>query len=66
MGFPLMRQATVLHPMCYENNPNFVQMAQNLGLKFKARKSFAKADINKRQALIQSICEVIWDGVGKS
>ena len=54
-----------LHPKTYENNPNFLGMAQTLGLKFKAHKSFTKADIDERQALIQSICEVIWDG-GKS
>jgi hypothetical protein len=35
-------------------------MAQKLGLKFKAHNSFTKADIGERQALIQSICEVIW------
>jgi len=51
-----------LHPKAYENNPNFQQMAQRLGLKFKAHESFNKADIDERRALIQSICEVIWDG----
>ena len=55
-----------LHSKAYENNPNFLGMAQNLGLKFKAHKSFTKADIDERQALIQSICEVIWGGVGES
>jgi Protein of unknown function (DUF1524) len=54
-----------LHPKSYENNPNFVGMAGTLGLKFKAHKSFTKADIDERQALIRSICEVIWGGVGK-
>ena len=49
-----------LHPKAYENNPNFVGMANNLGLKFKAHKAFTKADINDRQALIQNICEAIW------
>ena len=49
-----------LHPKTYENNPNFLGMAENLGLKFKAHTSFTKADISERQALIQSICEVIW------
>jgi uncharacterized protein with ParB-like and HNH nuclease domain len=49
-----------LHPKAYENNPNFLGMAQHLGLKFKAHKSFTKADIDERQALIQRICEVIW------
>jgi len=54
-----------LHPKCYENNPNFVGMAQALGLNFKAHKSFDKADIDERQALIQGVCEAIWGGVGK-
>jgi hypothetical protein len=50
-----------LHPKAYEKNPNFVGMAQKLGLEFRAHKSFNKADIDERQALVQSICEVIWD-----
>ena len=49
-----------LHPKAYENNPNFVGMAKTLGLKFKAHKAYAKADINDRQTLVQSICEAIW------
>jgi uncharacterized protein with ParB-like and HNH nuclease domain len=51
-----------LHPKAYENNPNFVGMAKNLGLKFKAHRAYAKADIDERQTLIQSICEAIWGG----
>jgi uncharacterized protein with ParB-like and HNH nuclease domain len=49
-----------LHPKAYENNPNFVGMAKNLGLKFKAHKIYTKADIDERQTLIRNICEVIW------
>ena len=49
-----------LHPKAYENNPNFVGMASSLGLKFKAHAAFTKADIDERQALVQSICEAIW------
>ncbi|MGO8738135.1 GmrSD restriction endonuclease domain-containing protein [Rhodoblastus sp.] len=55
-----------LHPKAYENNPNFLGMAQKLGLKFKPYKSFAKADIDERQKLIQEICEVIWGDSGNS
>ena len=55
-----------LHPKAYENNPNFLAMAQTLGVKFKAHKSFTKNDIDERQALIQSICEVIWRAADKS
>ena len=41
-----------LHPKSYEDNPNFIAMAQSLGLKFKPHKSFTKSDIDERQALI--------------
>lgn len=51
-----------LHPKAYENNPNFLGMARTLGLNFKAHKAFTKADIDERQRLVQSICEVIWGG----
>jgi uncharacterized protein with ParB-like and HNH nuclease domain len=51
-----------LHPKAYENNPNFLGMARKLGVAFTPHKAFAKADIDERQALIQSICEVIWGG----
>ncbi len=49
-----------LHSKTYENNPNFVGMANNLGLKFKAHTAFTKAGIDERQTLIQHICEAIW------
>jgi len=52
-----------LHRNAYVNNPNFVGMARNLALKFKAHDSFTKADIDERQALVQSICEAIWGEV---
>ena len=52
--------AKSLHPKAYENNPNFVGMSNNLGLKFKAHNAFAKEDIDERQTLIQTICEAIW------
>lgn len=50
-----------LHPMTYENNPNFVGAAQTLGIQFKPHESFTKNDINERQALIRSICKAMWD-----
>jgi uncharacterized protein with ParB-like and HNH nuclease domain len=52
--------AKSLHPMAYENNPNFTGMAQTLGIKFKAHPQFTKLDIDERQALLQSICELVW------
>ena len=54
-----------LHAKCYENNPNFAGMAKTLGLKFKAHAAFNRIDIDERQALIQSLCEVIWGGLSK-
>jgi uncharacterized protein with ParB-like and HNH nuclease domain len=55
-----------LHQKTYEKNPNFLKMAQSLGLKFKPHKIFKKADIDERQTLIQSICESIWGEINKS
>lgn len=49
-----------LHPKAYENNPNFLGMAKAVGVPFKPHQSFTKTDIDDRQALVQSICEVIW------
>lgn len=50
-----------LHSKAYENNPNFLRMASTLEIEIKAHSSFTKQDIDERQALIQSICEVIWN-----
>ncbi len=44
----------------YENNPNFINMAQRLDLPFQAHSEFKKADIHKRHKLYQAICEKIW------
>ena len=49
-----------LHPRAYVNNPNFIGMASTLGINFKAHTTFTKAEIDERQALLQSICELIW------
>ncbi len=49
-----------LHLKAYENNPNFVGMSKRLGLKFRAHPTFAKSDIDERQKLVQSICEMTW------
>jgi len=55
-----------LHPKAYENNPNFTGMAQRLGIKFKAHTKFTKLEIDERQVLLQSICELIWGTFTKS
>lgn len=49
-----------LHLEAYQNNPNFVKMAQRLSLPFKEHSKFKKTDIDKRQELVQRICERIW------
>jgi hypothetical protein len=54
--------AKSLHTKTYENNPNFFRVLTALNLPFRAHPSFMKADIDDRQALIQRVCEVIWDG----
>ena len=58
--------AKSLHQRAYENNPNFTGMAQTLGIKFKAHTQFKKMDIDERQALLQSICELIWGNLNKT
>jgi uncharacterized protein with ParB-like and HNH nuclease domain len=49
-----------LHHLAYRNNPNFVNMIEELGLPFRPHSSFLSCDIDERQALLQQICEVIW------
>lgn len=44
----------------YQNNPNFRNMKNELGLAFKAHATFKKNDIEERQALYKAICEKIW------
>lgn len=55
-----------LHPKAYENNPNFLGMVKELGIPFKAHTTFTKTSIDERQALIQSLCEVIWGEGGST
>lgn len=50
-----------LCPLAYENNPNFTNLKNNLGLPFRAHTEFKKKDIDERQKLYQAICEQIWD-----
>jgi uncharacterized protein with ParB-like and HNH nuclease domain len=50
-----------LHELTYQNNPNFVKMAQELKLPFQAHSEFKKADIDARQKLYRAICERIWE-----
>ncbi len=50
-----------LCPLAYENNPNFTNLKNNLGLPFRAHTEFKKKDIDERQKLYRAICEQIWD-----
>ena len=49
-----------LNELTYQNNPNFVKMAQEIKLPFQAHPEFKKADIEARQKLYRVICERIW------
>jgi uncharacterized protein with ParB-like and HNH nuclease domain len=53
-----------LHELAYRNNPNFLNMATELDLPFKAHSTYKKADIDERQSLYQKICERIWSEDG--
>jgi hypothetical protein len=53
--------AKSLHPDAYVNNPNFASMNERLGLGFEPHASFLKGDIAQRQALMQRVCEAIWE-----
>lgn len=52
--------AQTLHPGYYQKNPNFLksEIVQELG--FEHHLAFKKEDIEKRQRLLQRICERLW------
>lgn len=52
--------AQSLCELTYQNNPNFLNMKEKLGLPFKPHPKFKKEDILERQELYQAICEEIW------
>lgn len=53
--------ARSLHPMCYENNPGFVQFIERSGLRFRPHEVFKKSDLDERWQLYRKIAERIWD-----
>lgn len=58
-----IRENLLAQSLCesaYQNNPNFLNMKQELGLPFKAHPHFKKKDIQERQGLYLAICEKIW------
>ena len=52
--------AQTLHPLCYENNPDFVKFIKREGLNFKALGQFKKADLDTRQALYIALANYTW------
>lgn len=49
-----------LHPLAYENNPNFNKLFTNNGLAFKAHSEMKVVDIKERCELYRQIAEQIW------
>ncbi|TOB44583.1 DUF262 domain-containing protein [Vibrio parahaemolyticus] len=49
-----------LHPLTYENNPNFNKLSSYSGLAFKAHPEMKSADIKERCDLYRQIAEQIW------
>lgn len=49
-----------LHPLTYENNPNFNKLSSCSGLAFKAHPEMKTADIKERCDLYRQIAEQIW------
>lgn len=52
--------AQTLHPLCYENNPDFVKFVKRQGLNFKPLAQFKKADLDTRQALYIALAKYTW------
>ncbi|MCG9714883.1 DUF262 domain-containing HNH endonuclease family protein [Shewanella insulae] len=49
-----------LHPLAYENNPNFNKLISNNGLAFRAHAEMKMADVHTRRDLYRQIAEQIW------
>lgn len=49
-----------LHPLAYENNPNFNKLISNNGLAFRAHVEMKIADVQTRRDLYRQIAEQIW------
>jgi uncharacterized protein with ParB-like and HNH nuclease domain len=59
-----IKENALVRSLCsltYQNNPNFVNMKNRLGLPFQHHGQFKKVDIEQRQALYKAICEQIWN-----
>lgn len=49
-----------LHPLAYENNPNFNKLISHNGLAFRAHAEMKMADVQIRRDLYRQIAEQIW------
>lgn len=49
-----------LHPLAYENNPNFNKLISHNGLAFQAHAEMRVADVQTRRDLYRQIAEQIW------
>lgn len=49
-----------LHPLAYENNPNFNKLISNNGLAFRSHAEMKIADVRTRRDLYRQIAEQIW------
>lgn len=52
--------ARSLHELAYIHNPGFRRFLETTGLPFKAHKSFAREELDQRQALYQNLAQAIW------
>ena len=52
--------AQSLHPLCYQNNPDFVKFVERQGLNFKALEKFEKSDLDSRQSLYIALAKYTW------
>lgn len=53
--------ARTLHEAAYDHNPGFLRFCERSGLPFRAHRTFAKADLDERQALYALIAERVWN-----
>jgi hypothetical protein len=53
--------ARSLHEQCYQNNPGFRRLCEDLNLPFESHSQFKKEDMDDRQELYYQICKRIWD-----
>ncbi|HAS6179306.1 TPA: DUF262 domain-containing protein [Vibrio vulnificus] len=49
-----------LHPLAYENNPNFNKLVSHNGLPFRPHSEMKMADVQTRRDLYRQIAEQIW------